>query len=43
LWLLPIGILVIKFDLDGFLGLIIAYLPLVVLAKIFHAGEQEKI
>jgi Fuc2NAc and GlcNAc transferase len=43
LWLLPIGILVIKFDLDGFLGLIIAYLPLVVVAKIFHAGEQEKI
>lgn len=42
LWLLPIGILVIKYQLDGFLGLIIAYLPLVVLAKAFHAGEQEK-
>jgi Fuc2NAc and GlcNAc transferase len=42
IWLLPIGICVTKFGLDGALGLMIAYLPLIVLAIIFHAGELEK-
>lgn len=41
-WLLPIAICVTYFGLDGALGLLIAYLPLVVLAVKFHAGEIEK-
>jgi Fuc2NAc and GlcNAc transferase len=42
MWLLPVAIWVTCFGLDGALGLIIAYLPLVVLAFKFHAGEVEK-
>ncbi|WP_248805793.1 MraY family glycosyltransferase [Pseudomonas sp. MWU13-2100] len=40
-WLLPIAICVIKLGLDGVYGLVIAYLPLIVLAIMFHAGELE--
>ncbi|TFY92301.1 glycosyl transferase [Pseudomonas nabeulensis] len=41
-WLLPISIFV-GFGLDGLLGLILAYSPLVFLAIKFRAGELEKI
>jgi Fuc2NAc and GlcNAc transferase len=42
-WLLPVALCVTSFGLDGALGLIIAYIPLVILAIRFHAGEIEKI
>lgn len=42
-WLLPIALCVTLFDLDGALGLLIAYSPLVILAVKFHAGELEKV
>ncbi|MHC8345286.1 MraY family glycosyltransferase [Pseudomonas sp. RT6P73] len=41
-WLLPIALCVAFFDLDGALGLLIAYTPLLVLAVKFHAGEIEE-
>jgi Fuc2NAc and GlcNAc transferase len=41
LWLLPIAVAVVCFDLDGTLGLILAYVPLVVLAVKFNAGALE--
>lgn len=41
LWLLPIAFCVVAGRVDGGLGLIIAYLPLLVLAVKFHAGELE--
>jgi Fuc2NAc and GlcNAc transferase len=40
-WLLPIAIWVGLGGLDGLLGLLVAYLPLVVLAVRFKAGERE--
>lgn len=42
LWLLPIAICVGVFGLDGILGLVIAYFPLVFLAVKFNAGAKEK-
>ncbi|SFV10341.1 glycosyltransferase family 4 protein [Pseudomonas sp. OV546] len=41
LWLLPIG-LCVGLGFDGVLGLVLAYVPLVLLAIKFHAGELEK-
>lgn len=41
LWLLPIAILVGTGRLDGILGLLLAYLPLAVLAVRFNAGAKE--
>lgn len=41
-WLFPIAVCVAKFGLDGLLGVIIAYLPLTVLALRFKAGELER-
>ncbi|MNI71270.1 hypothetical protein D3C73_1271330 [compost metagenome] len=41
-WLLPVAVCVTSFGVDGGLGLIVAYLPLVILAIKFHAGEIEK-
>ncbi|VVP78148.1 hypothetical protein PS914_01937 [Pseudomonas fluorescens] len=41
-WLLPIAVSVAVLGLDGVLGLILAYVPLVLLAIRFHAGELEK-
>jgi len=41
LWLLPIALWVGIGRLDGLLGVALAYLPLVVLALKFHAGELE--
>jgi Fuc2NAc and GlcNAc transferase len=40
LWLLPISVCVVLFDLDGLLGILIAYIPLVIIAIKFHAGLQ---
>lgn len=40
-WLLPIA-LCVGLGLDGVLGLLLAYAPLVLLAIKFHAGELEK-
>lgn len=41
LWLLPIALCVVVWGLDGGVGLVIAYIPLLVLAVKFHAGELE--
>ncbi|MGH2421219.1 glycosyltransferase family 4 protein [Pseudomonas sp. C 49-2] len=41
LWLLPIALFV-GLGFDGVLGLLVAYIPLVLLAIKFHAGELEK-
>lgn len=40
-WLLPLALCVTRFGLDGALGLIIAYIPLVILAIRFRAGTLE--
>ncbi|MNP45508.1 hypothetical protein D3C76_1394350 [compost metagenome] len=42
LWLLPVAVCVVKLGLDGALGLMIAYAPLVLLALRFRAGMAEK-
>lgn len=41
-WLLPLAACVVLWDLDGALALVVAYVPLVLLALRFHAGELEK-
>ncbi|MFL1479427.1 MraY family glycosyltransferase [Pseudomonas grimontii] len=41
-WLLPVAVCVVMLGLDGAVGVVIAYAPLVVLALKFHAGELEK-
>lgn len=40
-WLLPIAFCVTYWGLDGSLGLATAYIPLIILAVKFHAGELE--
>ncbi|WP_434701017.1 MraY family glycosyltransferase [Pseudomonas sp. D1-36] len=42
LWLLPLAACVVLLDIDGALALIVAYVPLVMLAVRFHAGELEE-
>ncbi|MDM9555281.1 glycosyltransferase family 4 protein [Pseudomonas asiatica] len=41
-WLLPIAFCVAQLGLDGAVGLVLAYIPLVLLAVRFRAGEIEK-
>ncbi len=41
-WLLPIAVAVTRFGLDGSLGVIVAYAPLLGLAISYRAGELEK-
>lgn len=41
-WLLPVAVCVTRFGLDGALGVIIAYAPLLALAILFKAGALEK-
>ncbi|WP_213876514.1 glycosyltransferase family 4 protein [Pseudomonas sp. dw_358] len=41
LWLLPIAVLVASGSLNGCVGVIVAYLPLVALAIFFEAGKRE--
>ncbi|MEX5545341.1 glycosyltransferase family 4 protein [Pseudomonas pergaminensis] len=41
-WLLPVALCVGLLGMDGFLGVIIAYVPLVLLAWKFQAGAVEK-
>jgi Fuc2NAc and GlcNAc transferase len=41
LWLFPVSLSVVLFGLDGALGLVLAYCPLILLAVKFHAGELE--
>lgn len=41
IWLLPIVTLVALGSLDGFVGLLIAYVPLILLALRFMAGQRE--
>jgi Fuc2NAc and GlcNAc transferase len=41
LWLLPIALSVVLFDLDGITGVTLAYVPLVLLALRFDAGKVE--
>ncbi|MEK1911884.1 MAG: glycosyltransferase family 4 protein [Pseudomonas chlororaphis] len=40
-WLLPIAVCVTRYGLNGVLGVILAYAPLLVLAVKFRAGAQE--
>lgn len=40
-WLLPLSIWVALGGIDGTMGLLLAYSPLVILALLFHAGKQE--
>ncbi len=40
-WLLPMAVVVTLGWLDGLLGLVLAYAPLVLLALRFHAGQAE--
>jgi Fuc2NAc and GlcNAc transferase len=40
-WLVPVAYSVTQFGLDGAWGAIIAYVPLVILALKFHAGQLE--
>lgn len=42
LWLAPIAYLIVSKAINGSLGLIIAYTPLVILAIKFNAGAEEK-
>lgn len=42
LWLFPVAISVVIFDFDGFTGVLIAYIPLILLAVKFNAGSLEK-
>lgn len=41
IWLLPLGVLVCLGLLDGFLGVLIAYAPLAVVALLLKAGQRE--
>lgn len=41
LWLVPVAILVVMQYIDGVAGVVLAYVPLVLLAFKFHAGELE--
>lgn len=41
LWLVPVAILVVLQYIDGAAGVVLAYVPLVLLAFKFHAGELE--
>lgn len=41
-WLLPVAMCVVLLEVDGALGVTIAYLPLIALALKFHAGALEK-
>ncbi|AVU76089.1 MULTISPECIES: MraY family glycosyltransferase [Pseudomonas] len=43
LWLLPLAACVVLWGLEGALGLVLAYVPLVMIAVKFHAGEPEKV
>lgn len=40
-WLLPIAYCVTRLGLDGAFGLTVAYVPLIILAVKFHAGQLE--
>lgn len=40
-WLLPVAACVMLFDIDGFVGLLVAYVPLVGLALAYNAGGVE--
>jgi Fuc2NAc and GlcNAc transferase len=40
-WLLPVALAVVLLNLDGALGTLFAYVPLILLAITYQAGEQE--
>jgi len=40
-WLLPVASLVVLKNLDGMLGLLVAYLPLLLLAYYYKAGDRQ--
>ncbi|MDH2012972.1 glycosyltransferase family 4 protein [Pseudomonas juntendi] len=40
-WLLPVALAVLLLNLDGAMGTLIAYVPLILLAITYHAGEKE--
>lgn len=42
LWLLPVALWVGVGGIDGLLGLVLAYVPLIALAVKYHAGELER-
>ncbi|QJC78440.1 MraY family glycosyltransferase [Pseudomonas umsongensis] len=41
-WLLPVALCVVVLGLDGLFGLIVAYIPLILLAIRYNAGDLEK-
>jgi len=41
IWLLPLGFLVGTERLEGVIGLVIAYVPLIFLAVFYKAGARE--
>jgi len=41
IWLLPIAVCVVQYNLDGVAGILLAYAPLVLLAVKYHAGKSE--
>lgn len=41
LWLLPVAVAVVHWHLDGLVGVLIAYSPLLLLALFFSAGKSE--
>lgn len=42
LWLLPISVAVVGLHWNGFFSLLFAYIPLVVIAAVYHAGQPER-
>jgi len=40
-WLMPVAMAVVLLELDGALGTLLAYAPLIVLALIYQAGKKE--
>ncbi|MFF7061243.1 glycosyltransferase family 4 protein [Pseudomonas sp. NPDC008258] len=40
-WLLPMALAVVLFKVDGAMGTLVAYVPLIILAVTYHAGRKE--
>ncbi|MEX5320907.1 glycosyltransferase family 4 protein [Pseudomonas shirazica] len=40
-WLLPVAVAVVLLKLDGAMGTLVAYVPLILLAATYHAGKKE--
>lgn len=40
-WLLPVALAVVLLELDGAMGALVAYVPLILMAVTYHAGKKE--